>query len=104
MQVELLSPLRVVRDGKEGGRRRVPFDLLIARILDRFAGALGDPASQALDRDVRTAIETEATRIPLLVDDTHWVDIPDYSARNQAEFILGGKVGRLIYGEGAARF
>ncbi len=105
VRVELLSPLRLVRDGKVvGGRRRIPFDVLIARILDRFAGVFGDHASQVLDCDVRSAIETEAARVPLLVDDTHWVDIPDYSARHKAELKLGGKMGRLIYGEGAAGF
>jgi hypothetical protein len=30
--------------------------------------------------------------------------VPDYSARSRSELLLGGKVGRTVYGASAARF
>ncbi len=105
IEVRLLSPTRLIRDGKllRGGVP-VPFEILIARILDRFQGLYGDSASRVLEAKVREALEAAAAQVPILVDDTRWVEVHDYSARQGRELRLGGKVGRLIYGEGAARF
>jgi hypothetical protein len=103
--VDLISPARLLRDGRLlPGREPVPFDLLVARILDRFAGLYGEGASDLLRPEVRGPLEAEAARVPLLEDHTRWQEVHDYSARWRAELLLGGKVGRAVYGEGAARF
>lgn len=103
--VELLSPTRLLRDGRLlPGRQPVPFAVLIARILDRFAGLYGENSSDLLRPDLRATIETQAARIRLLDDSTRWIEVRDYSARSGTEMLLGGKVGRLLYDGEAARF
>ncbi len=105
MEVRLLSPTRLIRDGRLlPAGTQVPFEILVARALDRFRGLYGDGASDVLQPAVRGAIEADAARVPLLSDRTRWIEIKDYSARTRSELLLGGKVGRLVYGEEAARF
>jgi hypothetical protein len=103
--VELLSPARLLRDGKLlPGAEPVPFEILIARILDRFASLYGEDGSDVLRPEIRSVVEAEAARVPLLADDTRWVEVHDFSARSRSEMLLGGKVGGLVYGGEAARF
>jgi hypothetical protein len=103
--VELLSPTRLVRDGKLlPGAEPVAFEILIARILDRFASLYAEAGSDVLRPEIRSVLEAEASKVPLLVDETRWVEVRDYSARSGSEMLLGGKVGRLVYGGEAARF
>ncbi|MGH9361779.1 MAG: CRISPR system precrRNA processing endoribonuclease RAMP protein Cas6, partial [Thermoanaerobaculia bacterium] len=71
---------------------------------DRFAGLYGEQSSDLLRPEIRSVVEAEAVRVPLLADTTRWIEVPDYSARSGAEMLLGGKVGRLLYGGEAARF
>jgi hypothetical protein len=78
--------------------------VLVSRILDRFQGLFGEDASEILHPAIRATIEAEAARVSLLVDETEWVEVKDYSARSGAEMLLGGKVGRLVYGPEAVRF
>ncbi len=105
VEVELLSPTRLLRRGKLlPGRAAVPLDLLVGRVLDRFGGLFGAGASDLLRPEVRAELEARAARVKLLADHTRWVEISDYSARSGLEIRLGGKVGRLVYGRGAARF
>jgi len=105
VEVQLLSPTRLIHDGKLlPGHRPVPFALLVARILDRFRGLFGDDAGEILRPEIRRAVEAEAAHVPLVSDETRWIEVQDYSARNRSELLLGGKVGRLIYGVEAARF
>lgn len=103
--VLFLSPARLLRDGRLlPGREPVPFELLVARIVDRFAGLYGRESSEILRPEIRATIEAEAARVPVVEDDTRWVEVPDYSARSRSELLLGGKLGRTVYGGGAARF
>lgn len=105
VQVSLLSPARFLRDGKLLPEREpVPFDVLVGRILDRFEGLYGPGSSEMLRPEVRGVLEQEAARVPLLADETRWIEVPDYSARSRSEMLFGGKVGRLVYGPAAARF
>ncbi len=105
LRVELMSPTRLIRDGRLLPRDQpVAFELLIARIFDRFRGLYGDQSSELLRPSVRTEIEDAASRVSLLRDETRWVEVRDYSARNRSEFQLGGRQGRLLYAEPAARF
>lgn len=105
IEVRLLSPTRLIRDGKLLPRRTpVPFEILVARSLDRFRGLYGDDASDLLQPTVRRAIEADAARVPLLRDRTRWIEVKDYSARSRSELKLGGRVGQLVYGEEAIRF
>jgi hypothetical protein len=105
VEIRLLSPTRLLQDGRLlPGRAPVPFELLVARILDRFRGLYGDDAGEILHPAIRKVVEDEASRVPLLASETEWLEVKDYSARSGAELLLGGKVGRLVYGSGAARF
>jgi hypothetical protein len=105
VEIRLLSPARLLQAGRLlPGSAPVPFGLLIARILDRFRGLYGDSASEILHPAIRSVIESEASLVPLLMNETHWREVKDYSARSGAELLLGGKVGRLVYGPEAARF
>lgn len=102
VSIDLLSPARLLRDGRMiGGREPVPFEVLVARIFDRFRGLYGDGASELVRPEVRTKIEGQAAETPLLSDETRWLEVRDYSARSGKEMLMGGKVGRLTYGEGA---
>jgi hypothetical protein len=103
--IDLLSPARLLRDGRLlPGAEPVPLALVVARILDRFADLYGGEASEILRREIRAVVEAEAERVPVLVDGTRWVEVHDYSARGRSELLLGGKVGRVVYGGEAARF
>lgn len=103
--VHFLSPSRLLHKGRlVPGRAPVPFQVLIERILDRFADLYGPGASAILHPESRDAIQPEAVRVPVLDDDTRWIEVPDYSARSRSEMLLGGKVGRTVYGAGAAHF
>jgi hypothetical protein len=105
VEASLRSPTRLLRQGRLlRGRDPVPFQVLIARILDRFKDLFGPAADTVLDARLRTRLESEATQAPLLLNETDWLEVKDYSARANAELLLGGKVGRLVYGPAAARF
>jgi len=105
VQVVLRSPARFLRQGKLlKGWEPVLFEVLLARILDRFQDLFTASAEKLLDSRLRTQIEAEASRVPLLVNETRWEEVRDYSARTGAEMLLGGKVGRLVYGPEASRF
>ncbi|HET9212192.1 MAG TPA: CRISPR system precrRNA processing endoribonuclease RAMP protein Cas6 [Thermoanaerobaculia bacterium] len=105
VEIRLLSPARLLQAGRLlPGRAPVSFELLVARILDRFRGLYGDDASEILHPSIRRVLEAEAAQVPLLESETEWMEVQDYSARTGAELLLGGKVGRLVYGPGAARF
>jgi hypothetical protein len=105
VEILLLSPARLLQGGRLlSGRAPIPFELLVARILDRFRGLYGDDASEILHPAIRPVLEAEASRVPILADETEWREVKDYSARTGAELLLGGKVGRLVYGPGASRF
>jgi len=105
VEVTLLSPARLLRDGRIlPGLEPIPLDLLVARILDRFRGLYGDHASELLQAERRSKVEAEAAEVPLLTDETHWFEARDPAARTRSEMLLGGKVGRLVYPEAAARF
>lgn len=105
VEIRLLSPARLLQNGRLlPGHAPVPFELLVARILDRFQGLFGEGASEILHPVLRSTIEAEAARVSLLADDTEWLEVKDYSARSGSEMLLGGKVGRLVYGPEAARF
>ncbi len=105
VQVRLLSPARFVRDGKLlKGNDPVPFQILIARILDRLQGLYGKESSEVLQAEVRRRLEDRASTVPLLSHEIEWVEVPDYSARSRTEMSMGGKLGWLLYGEEAARF
>jgi hypothetical protein len=105
VEILLRSPVRLLRQGKLlKGSEPVPFEVLIARILDRFKDLFAATAEGLLDTRLRAALEAEASQVPLLANETEWVEVKDYSARSGAEMLLGGKVGRLVYGPEAARF
>ena len=105
VEVRLLSPTRLLEGGKLlPGHAPVPLRLLVARVLDRFRSLFGDDASEILHPGIREVIEAQADQVRLLVDETEWREVADYSARSRSELLLGGKVGRLVYGEEAAPF
>jgi len=105
VEITFLSPARLLENGKLlPGHEGVPLKLLVARILDRFRGLYGDEASEILDPAIRSVVESQAERVEILCDESSWHEVPDYSARGRSELLLGGKVGRLVYGGDAAPF
>ena len=104
VEVRFCSPTRLIDDGQLVRRSRVGLQVLVARILDRFGGLYGDDSCEILRPEIRGPIEAEAKRVPLRVEETRWVKARDYSARHRRVIALGGKVGRLVYGEEAAPF
>ena len=103
--VELLSPTHLLSKGKPIPRERpVPFEILVKSTLDRFSGLYGDTASPALAPEVRSVVEAEAARVPLLKQDLQATEGSHFSRRSRAHLDLGGSVGRLVYGPEAAAF
>lgn len=99
VEVKFKSPTRLMRSGRlVAGSEAVPCALLVARILDRFTGLYGADAAPHLGPAARREIEQEARGAELLVDETRWLEMEDYSSRHHANLLMGGKVGRLVYG------
>ena len=104
-EVHLLSPTRLLHDGRLlFGDAPVPFRILIARTLDRLRDLYGDDACQLLRPSMRADLESSAGEVTIIEAQTRWVEQKDYSARSRSELLLGGKIGRLVYGRGAERF
>lgn len=104
VEVRLLSPARLIQDGRLlPGGDPVPFPLLIARILDRIQGVFGAAAANLITGTARAGLEAAAAEVPMLQDETRWIEVRDYSARSRSEMLLGGKIGRVVYGNGAAQ-
>ena len=98
VEVRFESPTRLTRAGRLlKGSEPVPLDLLVARILERFAALYGDNADPWLAPEVRRQLEEGARGAALLEDSTRWLEVTDYSARTRKEMLMGGKVGRLVY-------
>jgi hypothetical protein len=103
--VELLSPTKLLSQGKPIPRDEpVPFEVLIKSTLDRFAGLYGAGASEVLAKPIRSTLESEAARVPLLTDETTWQDASHPSRRSRHRLSLDGRIGRLVYGERASWF
>lgn len=102
VEVRFASPARLLLDGRLiGGRAPIPFQVLLARILDRLAGLYGPTLDALVPADARAALVERAASVPLLECVAPWVEVHDYSARSSSELLLGGKVGRAVYGAGA---
>ena len=100
VEVEFRSPTRIKHRGrllKDGSP--VQFDLLLGRILDRCVGIYGDEMLRTFDADRAKSI---AATVPLVDHDVEWVEVEDWSARKRSQLLLGGKLGRMVYGGGVA--
>ena len=107
VEVELLSPLRLVHTSGRpelGSRSGLPFHTLVSHVLDRYQAVFPEDTSDILEPDVRDTIRVEAAQVRLISDQTRWVEIPDHAARSRRHQHLGGWIGKLVYGGGAARF
>lgn len=103
--VELLSPTLLLSGGTPlRSDEPVPFDVLVKSTFDRFAGLYGDAASPVLAREVRSTVEAEAAKVPLVDGRVRAADASHYSRRSRSRLDLGGTVGRLLYGPQAAAF
>lgn len=102
--LELMSPTRLLSDGRLVRRGEVPFDVLIGRIIDRYGDLCTGKGEPVIPADWRQDRLRAAREVPLLRDDSRWVEVADYSARHGGEMRLGGKVGRVTYGPEATRF
>jgi hypothetical protein len=49
-------------------------------------------------------LASQPLQVELLREETRWYELPEGSAGDHVELRLGGKIGRLVYGLGAARF
>jgi hypothetical protein len=103
--VEFLSPVRIKKSGVGFLRREpIPFELMISLILNRLEELYGPESSGLLAPAIRGRIEAEARAVPILADETAWVEVPDHSRRQGVDLLMGGRVGRVVYGPEATRF
>lgn len=103
--VELRSPTHLLLRGKPTPRDLpIPFDLLVKSTLDRFAGLFGEDSSPVIAKEIRSVVEAEAAKVPLLEQDVRAADGSHHSRRSSSRLDLGGTVGRLLYGPQAASF
>lgn len=94
--LHFLTPTRIVEEKKLVHRPH--FSPFFARLLDRvtalrrqFAG--GEP----LTREEKHSLLSQADRVTLVHDDTHWWDVQGRSTRLKRRQPLGGYVGRAVY-------
>jgi hypothetical protein len=100
--VSLLSPTRFKAEGRlMTGSGPVDLEVLLGRIFERYEELYPDAARPKAHWSELLAA---AKQVPLAEHDLRWIEVRDYSSRHRLEIHLGGKVGRLVYGEGAGAF
>jgi hypothetical protein len=103
--IHLLSTTRIA-DGQRLLKQdcAISFDVLVARILDRYHDLYGSESAPAIEgRSYQELIE-QAKGVPLLKDQSKWLNVLNYSGYLRRSYWLGGKVGTLIYGPEANSF
>lgn len=87
--MELLSPLRLLRDGLPIGPDRSSFDSVIGRLARRIQALCGgtDPALPRVARDVARTVPWQA--------DLEWVPGERWSLRQRRTLSLSGLIGHM---------
>ncbi len=91
--VELLTPLRVKREGRHIGPRDFTFADLFGNLLRRISMLTYFHTDTPLETDFRSLME--AARGVAVRAELHWVEHSRYSKRQQESMQMGGVVGRL---------
>lgn len=100
--VELQTPTRLVDQRRVlGAGDPVPFATLIARVHDRLRDLYGDEATAAIAARIG---DRDPSAVSLLADHTRFASLHDWSTKKRTALPIGGKVGFLVYGAGAAAF
>lgn len=91
--LEILTPLRVKRDGRHVGPRDFTFADLFGNLLRRISMLTYFHTEMPLETDFKAL--KEAARQVAVKADLEWVEHSRYSKRQQAAMQMGGVVGRL---------
>lgn len=95
ISVEFCTPTRIRHKGKLVDR--VPFGVLVSRLLKRIVELDREYCGGCLDIPVDLLINLAEREVTLAEDRTEWQDWERYSARQKARMKLGGIVGQVVY-------
>jgi hypothetical protein len=101
MRVRLITPLRLVLDGKLV--HRLTFQALMRRLLRRLTDLHSHFCEEKLELDFHGLLE-KAERVRVADDKTYWVDLSSYSRRRQTSTPIGGLVGEIVFEGGLQEF
>jgi hypothetical protein len=95
MTIELLTPLRIVYDGRLANE--LPFHVLLRNLIRRIAHLScfhcgGDPAGFAFRDWIELALAVKTVK-----QDVEWFDWERYSSRQQTTMRMGGLTGRVTF-------
>lgn len=100
VEVRLLSPLRLKRDGRLlKGDGPVTLAELCARVLERWEAV--DAAEAPVPELGHDELLAAAEPASLIESEIRWVEERDWSASRRQQLRLGGKVGRLLFSDAA---
>lgn len=99
--LELLTPLRLVSDGKLV--HALTFDALLRRLLRRLDQLSLITTGAGLDLPFSQVIEAAGT-VRVVRDETRWLDVSSHSSRTGRSTPIGGLVGRVVFGGDLAPF
>jgi hypothetical protein len=103
LALRFLTPTRLIAEGQLV--RRPDAAVLVRRLADRLEalereyGEPGDPGAEGEDtwRARRLMVERHAPSMRTVADETRWVDVASYSARQRRATPIGGFVGRAVF-------
>lgn len=99
LTIQFLSPTRLVSGAQV--LRRPDLSTLVQRLAERLEQVqqeYGDgPQDQQHGREWYLSLKEQAARMTLEQDETHWVDVHSYSARQHQRISIGGIVGKASY-------
>jgi hypothetical protein len=95
IRLELVTPMRI----KMGGRllRSLTLHELVRALIRRLDEVWPSAITEGLIGDMSAMVKA-ANKAETVEDDTRWLDIDRYSARQQTEMKFGGLVGDVAYG------
>jgi hypothetical protein len=92
--LDILTPLRVRREGKHVTPANFTFADLFSSLLRRISLLTNFHTDTPLDTDFRTL--TQDARQIEIQSTLHWLDLERHSSRQNTDMTLGGVVGNLI--------
>jgi hypothetical protein len=109
LTIEFLTPTRLIAEGRLV--QRPELRVVVARLAERLdalsreygegmervsEGGLGEEVAEGA-RERARALVAQAEQVRLVADETRWVDVASYSARQRRATPIGGLVGRATY-------
>ncbi len=101
VQLELLTPLRLVADGALV--HRLSFRVLVQRLLRRLTDLYTYHCGATLELDFPAFIKS-AEQVTVAADGTRWLDLSSYSSRRHTTTPVGGLIGHICFSGDVAPF